>query len=68
MDYETLIKKIFFTVCTLLATLLIWNANKVVGSLDRLEKSVHDLNVNVAVVIQKVSDHEKRIERLEGSK
>lgn len=34
-------------------------------SLNEMKDSVQSLNVNVAVVIEKVSNHERRIERLE---
>lgn len=37
----------------------------VAKTLHDLGQSVQELNVNVAVVIEKVSNHEKRIERLE---
>lgn len=35
------------------------------NSVKGMEKSVSELNVHVAVVIEKVGNHEKRIERLE---
>lgn len=37
----------------------------VAKTLAEMKDSVQSLNVNVAVVIEKVSNHEKRIERLE---
>ena len=45
---------------------------KSLGSLGRsisvMKDSMGELNVNVAVVIEKVSNHEKRIERLEDGR
>ena len=38
----------------------------VASTLRDIGQSVKELNINVAVVIEKVSNHEKRIERLEG--
>lgn len=35
------------------------------ASVKGMEKSVSELNVHVAVVIEKVGNHEKRIEKLE---
>ncbi len=37
----------------------------VAGTLKSVSKSVQELNINVAVVIEKVSNHEGRIEHLE---
>ena len=40
----------------------------VANSLRQMSDSVQQLNVNVAVVIEKVGNHEKRIERLEDKR
>ena len=39
-----------------------------VGVMSKLQASVENLNVNVAVVIERVANHEKEIERLERTK
>ena len=45
---------------------VIWEAKNVIAvKLDSLDTSVKILNIQVAVVIEKTTNHEKRIEKLE---
>lgn len=38
----------------------------IASSIKEAKDSIQELNVNVAVVVEKVGNHEKRIEKLEG--
>lgn len=45
--------------------LIVFIAHKIDKSLDTLSRSVQNLNVNLAVVVEKVDSHEGRINKLE---
>lgn len=43
-------------------------AGWVARSLDKMRESVEQLNVKMAVIVERTDNHEKRLERLEGNK
>lgn len=68
MDWGTVAQGLFFFGWSCIA---LWVAKSIDGlktSADSIKDSVGELNLRVAVVIEKVGNHERRIERLEGWK
>lgn len=57
MKFEQFKDKLLIGLVTVAVAILFWMAT-----------SVSSLNVNVAVVIEKVANHELRLEKLEGHK
>jgi PII-like signaling protein len=65
MDWSSVAQGLFFFGWSCIA---IWVARSIEGlgkSVESMKDSVGELNVHVAVVIEKVGNHEKRIEWLE---
>ncbi len=65
MNYQEVISNIFYATFPIIGVLLVYIFNKAVGALSDLEKSVEQLNIRIAVIVEKTDNHEKRIEKLE---
>lgn len=65
MDVKQLIETLFYATFPLIGGLLVYIFNTSLKTLKDLEESVEKLNVNIAVIVEKTANHEKRIEKLE---
>lgn len=65
MDWNTAAQGLFAFGWGCIAVWVARSIDKLTGSVDAMKDSVADLNTNVAVMFEKVGNHEKRIERLE---
>jgi len=64
MDVQSLVQ-VLMSVLGCVGMLLL---REVTQTLKEMKESVEELNINVAVIIEKVNSHEKRIAHLEGDK
>lgn len=58
MDARQILEAVFGVLMAVLA----FNATRAISILDGLKDSVEELNLKIAVVIEKVSNHEKRLD------
>jgi len=65
MDWVTIVPYLFGFMALAIAGWVARSIDKLADAVDSMKLSVGSLNLNVAVVIEKVANHEKRIERLE---
>lgn len=65
MDYQTVLSNVFYATFPIIGFLIIHIFKKLADTMQCLEKSVDELNIKIAVIIEKTSNHEKRIEKLE---
>lgn len=60
MEWEAIAQALFYTMATAIGLYA-------VHILSKLQNSVEGLNVKIAVVVEKIDGHERRIERLEDN-
>jgi len=65
MDWNTVAQGLFAFGWGSIAIWVARSIDRLSSAVDEMKDSVSGLNTNVAVVIEKVSNHERRIERLE---
>jgi hypothetical protein len=59
MGWAEVSKTLFYVMAGVLS---LWVAN----SIDKMSNSVEDLNVKIAVVVERLEAHEKRLDKLEN--
>lgn len=62
------LKFLFQILLTCLGTLTVYLFNKISRDISRMTDSVESLNIKVAVVCEKIENHDARIRQLEGKK
>lgn len=65
IDLNTLLENVFFGAFTIIGACFVYIFNEARGDLKALKDSVQDLNKQMAVIIEKTTGHEKRIDDLE---
>ncbi len=65
MEVKQIIETLFYATFPIIGALLVFIFKTSLDTLRNLEKSVEDLNINIAVIVEKTANHEKRIEKLE---
>lgn len=64
MDFTS--KELLFGLCGICVMLAGYLANELVQTLKGIRNSVEELNIKIAIVVERTNNHEARLERLEG--
>lgn len=65
IDWNNFVNWAFFALITIVAIRASKQLDQAVDTAEKLKDSIQELNTNVAIIVQRTDNHEKRLEKLE---